>query len=260
MIKLLSEYNKIKEGEGYGRHSETRTYVYLFEEFVNLISLMGYCNFKIGGFTYSEWVSSNQSHEYVKSGKLLLAYQTHRENKYDWSSVTLSANLKDVDRFGCMARYRKAITSIVKSVYDYCDSLDKIINTLDKGTINEEEVILILEKNKVPKEEDMIQFPEMRRGELCTSFVPISNWNKLTSVTPGDIITLKGTRKNSKELDYVVLDINEDETIAIKDSKTGKILFLQDRYEIECAYDALFPCNKQEVAGWWNRTKKVVVN
>lgn len=259
MRKLMEKYKSYVENKysSIEKNSEAWYYLKTLSLFSEKIYELGYVEFTFSMFSYGRR-SSNTCYENI-DGSIKIQYQNNRDGKYDSNDIKLDKTYTRINDIGICSQYIKEIESVINALNEYCDSLEKVEYILiNNELINLCELEGVLIRNNVPKDCDVIRYPEMRRGELCTSFIPISNWQKLSDVKKNSIILMKSNKKNSKGKEYIVIDVNHEKTIAVKEKGANSILFLQDKSIIDNAYDNLFLCNKKEVSGWWNKTREVI--
>lgn len=102
-----------------------------------------------------------------------------------------------------------------------------------------------------------INFPNIYTDDLYLKCIPVIDYNRLYNLTEGTIIELKGKRKNALIYKYQVLEINKENTIAVKNLSSGSIEFLQDINLISKEFNKIKDY-KYRLSGWHHKTKSII--
>lgn len=93
----------------------------------------------------------------------------------------------------------------------------------------------------------------MRRNHPCNFYTPFTGFDP-SLYAVGNAITFKTSRGTTKAAKVLHVDRNNRyPRMIIEEANTGRVRFVIERQEISDAYSELFPDNKAECVGWFNR-------
>lgn len=257
--KLCEKYyldNYYNENKKYKMWNHYDVFVTILQNLVYILKEEGYINLVVRTFMRndSEWEFSTY---YPSSNCLTLRYKHADSNTL--SSIDLNTDFS-IKKLGYNSDNSISLKIFINILKDYIINQDRFDELINSAVKDRNILLALADKYNLTKEIDYIEFPEATRYNLCTEYIPVKDIWKIPSKEKNSILKLKSSRKNSKKIEeYIILDRDDEGTIAVKSLKDDKILFLQDYNTIENSYDALFYETRQEVRGWKNKAREVVL-